>query len=214
MIALGLSICGIVVPLIVAGIGYPQPSSPASAVASYFTVHAMAGTLTGFFAFGASVPLGIYSATVYARLLLLGIRVPGPNIAFFGGISASVLLAAAGLLTWALGQASDGVAPAVLSLLADLAFALGGVGFVGGVGLLIAGIAVPALIVGLTPRWLAWVGLVVAAAAEVSFFSLLWDGFDILLPVGRFLGLVWLATIGFILPGDRRDAPRREGRLR
>jgi hypothetical protein len=51
---------------------------------------------TGFFAFGASVPLGIYAATVYARLLRLGIRVPGPNISFFGGISASILLAISG----------------------------------------------------------------------------------------------------------------------
>ena len=30
---------------------------------------------TGVFAFGASVPLGIYAATVHARLLRLGIRV-------------------------------------------------------------------------------------------------------------------------------------------
>lgn len=214
LIAFGLSIAGIALPLLISGTGYPTPSTPVDTVAAYFTTRAFAGTLTGFFTFATSVPIGIYSATVYARLQRLGIRVPGPNIAFVGGISASILLAASGLLTWALGKASGGVPTPVVHLLADVVFALGGIGFVGGTGLLIAGIAVPALIVRLTPRWLAWVGLVLAAASEVSFLGLLWSGFDILLPVGRFAGLLWLATVGFILPRTRHDVARSERRQR
>jgi hypothetical protein len=208
-VALALSLCAILVPLLVAGSGYPTPESSSDAVGSYFVSHAFAGTLTGFFTFAASVPLGIYAATVHARLLHLGIRAPGATIAFFGGITASILLAVSGLLTWALGQASGGVSASVVRLLSDVAFALGGVGFVGGVGLLIAGIAVPSVILRLVPRWLAWTGLAIAAASEVSFLALLWPGFDVLLPIGRFLGLLWLIAIGFLLPRDRRDVPVR-----
>jgi hypothetical protein len=196
-ISLALSVCAILVPLAVSGTGYPAPSSSADVTAYYFGTHSFAGTLTGFFSFAASVPIGIYAATVYARLLRLGIRVPGPGIAFFGGVTASILLAASGLLTWALGQASGGAPAPVVHMLTDFVFALGGVGFVGGVGLLIAGIAVPCVILGLVPRWLGWLGLILAALSEVSFLALLWPGFDVLLPVGRFIGLLWLIAIGW-----------------
>jgi hypothetical protein len=204
-ISLALSLCAILIPLSVSGTGYPTPSSWADATASYFGTHAFAGTLTGFFSFAASVPMGIYAAAVYARLLRLGIRVPGPGIAFFGGVTASILLAASGLLTWALGQASSGAPSTVVRMLSDFVFALGGVGFVGGVGLLIAGIAVPSVVLRLVPRWLGWLGLIIAALSEVSFLALLWPGFDVLLPVGRFIGLAWLIAIGFLLPQNRHE---------
>jgi hypothetical protein len=207
-IVLGLSIAAVVVPLALAHTGFPTPASTPDEVAAYLTDHQLAATLAGLFTFAASVPLGIYAATAYARLLRLGIRVPGPNIAFVGGITASVLLAGSGLLIWSLAQAAAGVPGPVLHLLCDLVFAIGGIGFVGGLGLLIAGIAVPALILRLVPRWLAWAGLVLAAASEVSFLGLLWPGFDVLLPVGRFAGLLWLAAVGFVLPRHRHDVPR------
>lgn len=208
IISLVFSLCAVVVPLLVAGNDYPTSSTTAGSIAGYFTGHAFAATLGGFFTFAASVPLGIYSATVYARLLRLGIRVPGPNIAFFGGLSASILAATSGLLTWALGQAAVGVPAPVVRLLSDIVFALGGVGFVVGIGLLMAGIAVPALVLSLVPRWLAWAGMVIAVASELSFFALLWPDLDALLPIGRFGGLVWLIAIGFLLPRSRHSVAR------
>jgi hypothetical protein len=197
-VALVLTIAGVVVPVAMSGSGFPTPASSAASTASYFAHHSWAGTLSGFFAFGASVPVGIYAATMYARQLRLGIRVPGPGISFFGGITASVLLAVSGLITWVLARASDGVAPATIHLLTDL-------GFAGGVGLLIAGIAVPGVILRLIPAWLAWLGLVLAALGEISFLALLWNGFDALLPVTRFGGLLWLTAVGFLFPRDRRS---------
>src|SRR3954451_1571908 len=109
----------------------------------------------GVFAFAASVPLGIYAATVYARLLRLGVRVPGPNISFFGGITASTLLAASGLTQWAWSRV-EALPAGVDAFVSDVVFALGGVGFIGGLGLLMAGIAVPTVIQRLAPRWLGW----------------------------------------------------------
>jgi len=214
LIALGLTTAAVVMPLAMSRSVFPSPAVPADEVATYLTGNGRAVTLAGFFTFGASVPVGIYSATIYARLVRLGVRVPGPNIAFFGGISASVLLAAAGLLTWSLAGSAVGVPSAVLRLLVDLVFALGGIGFVGGLGLLMAGVAVPALILRLVPRWLAWVGLGLAVASEVSFLGLLWWGFDLLLPLGRFAGLLWLAAVGFVLPRTRHDVSTRPERRR
>jgi hypothetical protein len=209
IVALVLSLAAVLVPFAMAG-GRPfvSPLESSAAVYRYLTSDRPAVTATGFFTFAASVPLGIYAATVYARMLRLGIRVPGPNIAFYGGIAASLFLGASGLLTWVLGQPVAGESPALLHSLAYLVFALGGVGFVGGIGLLIAGIAVPALILRLTPRWLAWTGLVIAAASELSFFSLLLPGVSALLPIGRFAGLLWLLVVGLILPRSRHEVSR------
>jgi hypothetical protein len=209
IVALALTLVAVIVPLLIAH-GQPiiSPLSSTAQVAHYYVANPAAAVVSGFFTFGASVPLGIYAATTYARLLRLGVRVPGPGIAFFGGISASIFVAIAGLLTWSLGQPITGLSPAVIHVFAYLAYALGGVGFVGGIGLLIAGIAVPTLILGLAPRWMAWSGLVIAAISELGFFSLLLPQASVLLPVGRFIGLLWLIVIGFMLPRNRHDVTR------
>lgn len=209
LVALALSLAGILVPAAMAGGRFfASPLGSTASVYAYVAANRDAVAVTGFFVFAASVPLGIYAATAYARLLRLGIRVPGPNIAFYGGIAASILLGTSGLATWVLGQPVGGQSPGLVHTIDYLVYALGGVGFVGGLGLLIAGIAVPAAILRLTPRWLAWAGLVLAALSELSFFSLLLPGVSVLLPVGRFLGLAWLLVAGFLLPRDRREIPR------
>lgn len=213
IVALALTVASVAVPpLLAGGSFFPSPMGSTSVVSGYFADHRESVTLTGFLVFGASVPIGIYAATVYARLLRLGVRVPGPTIALFGGIAASVLLSLSGLLTWALGQPVAGQSPALLHTLAFVTYAIGGVGFVGGLGLLVAGIAVPALILRLTPRWFAWAGLVIAALSELSFFALVLPPLAFLLPVGRFLGLAWLLAAGFLLPRNRHDVPGREER--
>ena len=80
-----------------------------------------------------------------------------------------------------------------------------------GLGLLVAGIAVPSLILGFLPRWLAWAGLVIAAISELSFLSMVLEPLQVLLPVSRFGGLVWLIAAGFLLP-NRRAAANQERR--
>jgi uncharacterized membrane protein YkgB len=68
---------------------------------------------------------------------------------------------------------------------------------------LIAGIAVPALLTGILPKWLSLTGVVIAAVAELSTLSVAADGFAYLLPIARFPGLIWLITAGFLLPKSR-----------
>jgi hypothetical protein len=208
-----LIVASVLIPAAVAGGQFfPSPLGTSETVSGYLTGHRDAVVAAGFLVFGASVPLGIYTATIYSRLLRLGIRVPGPNIALFGGISASILLAISGLLTWAVGQPISGQSAATLHTLDYVIYALGGVGFVGGVGLLVAGVAVPALVLRLTPRWFAWVGLILAGLSELSFLALLIPDLSWLLPIGRFLGLAWLLVAGFLLPRNRHDVAGRTDR--
>lgn len=66
-----------------------------------------------------------------------------------------------------------------------------------------AGIAVPTLILRLVPAWFAWIGLVLAVLAELSFLSMVAEPLQFLIPIGRFGGLIWLAIAGFLLPKTR-----------
>jgi hypothetical protein len=111
---------------------------------------------------------------------------------------------------WVLSHPEVGGDPAVSRALSLFAFLTGGVGFLVGLGLLLAGLAVPILMLRLAPRWLAWTGLAVAAVSEVSFLAMAIPGLQVLLPVGRYAGLAWLVGIGFLLPTRRLTA--RESR--
>lgn len=208
-VSLGLLLAGLITSAVLAGgQAFVSPFSPAGQVAAYVQQNVAAVRMGGMFQFGSAVPLGIFAATVYARQLRLGVRVPGPGISFAGGIGASVFLALSGLITWVLSRPEISTDVTLTYALAFLAFATGGVGVVVGLGLLVAGIAVPALILRFIPRWLAWTGLAIAAASELSFLSLAVEPLQVLLPIGRFGGLLWLIAAGFLLPHNRAAANR------
>ncbi len=170
----------------------------------FFTQHGLAVRLSALFQLGASVPMGIYAATMYARFQRLGVRVPGPAIAFFGGISASILLAISAVLTWTAGQDAIASHPELTRALGFLAFGTGGYAHLLGLGLLVAGIAVPGLIMRLLPAPLAWVGLVFAAVCELSILAMALEPFQPLIPIGRFTALAWIAAAGFLIPRSRQ----------
>jgi hypothetical protein len=207
IVSLGIFLTGLITSAILTGgQTYVSPFAPEEQVAVFFQQNVPATRLAGMLQFGSAVPLGIYAATVYARQLRLGVRVPGPAIGFFGGVSAAIFVMLSGCVTWLLSRpeiTTDGTLTHALSF---LAFITGGVGFVVGIGLLVAGIAVPSLILRFMPRWLAWTGLVIAALSELSFLSMAIEPLQFLLPIGRFGGLLWLVAAGFLLPRTRAAA--------
>ncbi|MGO4681661.1 hypothetical protein [Microbacterium sp. 2MCAF23] len=205
IVTFALTIAGVVVLLVGTG-SVPAPFASAADVASWYTAHALPIRIAATLQLGAAVPLGILAASIYARQLRLGVRVPGPVIGLYGGIGASLLLLVSALVTWALASGPDAADPGSAATLGRLAFGLGGVGYAVGMGLLIAGIAVPAFILRLIPRRLALAGLVLAAVGELSFLSLVIDPLQALLPIVRFGGGAWLIAATFLLP---RDRPRR-----
>src|SRR5215471_9060937 len=166
-------------------------------------------SLAAFLQFGASVPLGIFAATVVSRLQFLGVNVAGVFITLFGGFAASLFSTISAVLQWALalpGVASQNDITHVLHL---LTFATGGVGFVVTFGLFLAGVFVIAWFTRILPRGL---GLVIAAIAQVSSLSLIFIPATYLLPVVRFVGLIEMIATGLLLP--RSCAEAQKNRLR
>lgn len=187
----------------------PQPSTSAASVLSYDRAHHTALEVAGCLGFAASLPLAIWTATVYRRLrTALGVTAPGAVIGLAGGLLAAASLALCGLVNWTVSQVHAIADPALARALADLSFATGSAGFVAPLGLLVAGVAVPSVILGFLPRPLAWAGLVIALISLISTFALLTSALDFTFPVGRFLGLVWLIATSVLLPTSRQAARR------
>jgi hypothetical protein len=193
----------------------PLPYGPVSAVQEYVRAEPVAVHVIAVGVFAASVPLAIYAATASTRLRQLGVTAPGATIALVGGTLAAGALGLAGLVGWTLSRPEVSADTALVRALYLLVFLVGGPGHIVALGLLVAGMAVPSLILGLLPRPLAWIGLAIAALAELTTLVLIWPGLGPVLPVARVSGLVWLLVAGALLPlrrKDIRDVRRPSGR--
>jgi hypothetical protein len=196
---------------------FPGPWESAETIVTFFQTRAAAVLLCAFFHFGAAIPLGIFTAAAASRLQFLGIQAAGTFIALFGGFATAFNLFASAAMLWTL--AHPGVADdhALVQALYWLMTAFGGPGFSVPLGLLIAGVAVPAAFTRVLPRWLVIVGLAVAACGELSWLNLISERALFLVPLTRFPGFVWLIAAGFALPSTIDTAtgrpPRREGRF-
>jgi hypothetical protein len=204
-----LVLTGVIGSLAVAqGHHFPSPFDPASA--AWFRDRAAGALVSAFFLFCSSVPLALYTATVTSRLDFLGMKVAGIQIALVGGLSASAALATAGFAQWTLAQPDVHDAGGVAHVLHLLSFAAAGPGFAVPFGLLIAGVSVVAGLQRFVSRNLMAFGLVLASAAELSVFALVWRPASLLLPVARFIGLIWMIAIGASLPNMRGAHGRSE----
>jgi len=88
----------------------------------------------------------------------------------------------------------------VLRALYYLVFSIGGVGFSVPMGILIAGLSVPAAILKLLPKWLVVSGLALGIVGELSALSLIIPQALFLIPLTRFPSFIWLIIAGFRLP--------------
>ena len=199
-----LAFAGLMIVSVVLASSMPQPSASASEALEYFRDNETAARVAGILQFGAAFPLAIWTAVVYRRLRRLGVTAPGPAIALVGGVMSAVLMALCGVLGWTASRAASLDSPELARVLADLMFAAGGPAHVVPFGLLLAGVAVPALLVRLTPTWFAWAGIVLAAVAVLGTLALFDTAFGIPLPIARFGGLIWLVAASVLLPRERR----------
>jgi hypothetical protein len=191
------------VPVIASDTRFPSPLQSPEEIMAYFRAHAGRVAVCAFFQFGAAIPLGIYTATMTSRLRFHGVRVAGVDIALFGGFAAAFMTLVSALVQWVLarpGIATDGT---LAQGLYYLVFATGGPGYSVPLGLLIAGISVPALIMRLLPRWVGVTGIVLAVIGELSALSLIVPSALFLIPLTRFPGFVWLIIAGFKLANSR-----------
>jgi hypothetical protein len=183
---------------------FPGPWASGETMAAYFQGHSNAVLWCAFLQFGAAIPLGIFTATIVSRLQFLGVRAAGVHIALFGGLMTAFNMAAAAHVLWVMAYPGIAQDPTVLRALYYLTFAFGGAGFSVPMGLLIAGICIPAAFLKLLPRWLVAFGLVIAVLGELSWLDLVTPKALFLIPLTRFPAFLWLIAAGFMLPKMRR----------
>jgi len=207
-ICIGLLFGGLAIGVALGGV-MPLPYGPAAAVQQYVRAEPRAVQVMAVAVFGSSVPLAIYAATASARLRQLGVTAPGATIALAGGILAAGALGLAGLAGWTLSRPELSGDIALVRALYFLVFLLGGVGHIVALGLLVAGMSVPSLVLGLLPRPLAFTGLAVAGLSELTTLVLIWPMLGPVLPVARVSALAWLLVAGARLPLRRNDIRAR-----
>lgn len=215
-ICIGLLFGGLAIGVALGGV-MPLPYGPVAAVQRYVRAQPVAVRVMAVGVFGSSVPLAIYAATASARLRQLGSTAPGATIALAGGILAAGALGLTGLVGWTLSRPEISGDTALVRALYFLVFLVGGPGHIVALGLLVAGMAVPSLILGLLPRLLASAGLAIAALSELTMLVLVWPELGVILPVARVSALAWLLVAGARLPPRRsgaRDAGGRPDRAR
>jgi hypothetical protein len=184
---------------------FPSPYDDTRDVIAFFSAHSTTVQVAATLQFASAVPLAILAASLSSRIRYLGFaRVPGVLIASTGGTLASGMLATSALAQWVLSRPGTATNSSVVRPLADLAFATGGPGAVVFLGLLVAGLAVPAAVGRLLPKpvWIA--GIAFAAIAELSTIALLSKPAAVLLPIARFGSLAWLIAAAALLPASRR----------
>jgi hypothetical protein len=182
------------------GAPYPIPYNSVSEIQAYYTRFPDVLRVVSFLQFGASIPLGLFTATVVSRLLFHRVNAAGVHIALFGGIAASALLAVSALASWTLSQPGVATETGAMRAVELFAFAAGGFGNVAATGLLLAGVSVPSLFLRLMPRWACWFGLIIAGIAELSTLSMVFPAISLLIPLARFPSFVWLIVAGFTIP--------------
>lgn len=185
------------------GAHFPSPYDPVAKLSDYLTTHHTALIVSAVLQFASAIPLAIFTAAVVARLHNLGIRAPGATIALVGGVMASAMLMISAGAQWVLGQPGIGQNIGVARAFQDMAFITGGPGHVVPFGLLVAGIAVVAAFTRILPRPLTFVGIGIAAVAELSTLTFTVQGMAILLPIARFTGYAWLLAAAALLPWTR-----------
>ena len=185
---------------------FPGPWESIDTIAAFFQSRATAARTCAFLQFGASIPLGIFTATIVSRLQFLGVRAAGASIALFGGFATALTMMGSSAALWSMAQPGIADDRGVLHALYWLMMGLGSAGFSVPFGLLIAGVAVPAAFFRLLPKWLVVSGLAIAICGELSWIYLMWPSALPLVPLTRFPGFAWMIAVGFVIPNTRSRA--------
>ena len=198
--SLGLLIGSLVSMAVLSGGGtITSPFGDTDTVAGFFAENEFAVRFASMLQVASAIVLGVYAVAVHARQQQLGVKIPGPGIGLFGGTTAAVLLAVSSCITWTQSQSVVNADPELTHAFAYASFAAGGFAHVLGLGLFVAGVAFPGLVLRLLPAAFARVGLGIAALAELSILTMVLEPAQFLIPIGRFGSLIWLIAAGFLL---------------
>jgi hypothetical protein len=118
-------------------------------------------------------------------------------------LTAANALILSGLSGWVLSVPDVVASVSVVRAINFLSFLFGGVAYAVGFGLLVAGVSVTSYFYRILPRWLVVLGMLVAVAGEFSTLSLIAYPANFLIPITRYLGLIWMMTAAVKLTRHR-----------
>jgi hypothetical protein len=202
LFASGLVVAG----LLRHGARFATPFAPAEALRAFLALSPTAVRVSNFFLFGSAVPFGIFAVTTVSRLRFMGVRAAGTNIALLGGLIATFALILSGSVGWILSVPEVLTSAQTLKAVDFLNFLLGGVVFAVGFGLLTAGVSVTCYFMRLLPRWVVAFGMLLAITGEASSLSLVAYPANFLIPITRYLGIIWMFAVAVALTRDRNGA--------
>ena len=104
------------------------------------------------------------------------------------------------MMTWVLSQPGMANTFDTMRGYQLLGFIAGGAAHTAALGLLVAGIAVPSLMLGYLPKGWAIAGVIIGVVCEVCTLSMVLSPLSILIPVGRFSAMLWVIVAGALLP--------------
>jgi hypothetical protein len=188
------------------GAPYVTPFAPAAQLRAFIAQSPTAVRVSNFFLFGSAVPFGIFAVTTVSRLRFMRVRAAGTNIALLGGLTATIALILSGIAGWVLSVPEVSASAEAVKAIFFLSFLLGGAVYAVGFGLLAAGVSVTSYFMGLLPRWLVALGMIVAIAGELSWFSLIAFPANFFIPITRYLGFIWMLSIAVALTRTRKTA--------
>jgi hypothetical protein len=194
-----LAYAALTIAYVVANSSTPQPTASGLDVVRYARDNGPAITL------GAILLVFSAAALIWsAAALRMRLQAVGGTLVLMGAVPAAVALAASATAAW-FGSALTADTDADRArAIADLAFRTGGTAFAVTFGLFIAGISLAGRSTGRLPGAMTWTGLILAAAGLLSLLGLFISGFNYLLPLLRFGGLLWLIIAGILLARTRR----------
>lgn len=179
---------------------FPGPWEAPATIVAFFRARPGAVQSASFFHFGAAIVLGLFTACVVNQMRFLGVRAAGVNIALFGGLAAAFGMFVSAFSLWTLAQHGLAEDAFVVQALYYFGYAFGGPGYSVPIGLLMAGISIPAGFLRLLPKWVVVLGIALGVCGELSWLNLLLPKALFLVPLTRFPGFVWMIAAGFLLP--------------
>lgn len=188
------------------GASFVTPFAPAEQIRMFVTQSPVAVRVSSFFLFGSAVPFGIFAVTTVSRLRFTGVRAAGTNITLLGGLIATIALFFSGIAGLILSVPEVSDSAAVVKAINFLSFLCGGALYAIGFGLFAAGISVTSYFMRLLPRWLTFLGIVLAITGELAWFSLIAYPANFFIPITRFVGFIWMLLAAVALTRGRKTA--------
>jgi len=179
---------------------YASPfAERASDIAAKYASHATVIKVVAVLEFASALALVVFTAALWTRLRATA----AAGVAAAGGVLAALFMALNALAQWPLSYESVSSSDSVRHALEFLYFGLGGFAHVAALGLLVGGTSLAAT--RSFPRWFAIASLVLAAVSLLSAVTIVAEGAAVLLPLGRFLTLVWLVAVSVLLRGRHSE---------